>query len=104
MCDKAFLENNKTLKSVPDCCKSQEICNKTADYYSHALEFVPECFMTQRMCDTAVNTYPSTIKFLPECFMSSECVIKQLMDVFFCLFFILFLINIKLKNQYKLKI
>ena len=37
MCDKAFLANNKTLKSIPDCCKSQEICNKAVDYYSHAL-------------------------------------------------------------------
>ena len=103
MCGKAFLENSETLKSVPDCCKSHKICKKAFDYYSHALEFIPGCFMTQRMCDTAVNTYPPTIKFLPECFISSECVIKQLMDVFL-LFFILFLINIKLKNQYKLKI
>ena len=54
MCDKANLENGRTLKSVPDYYKNQEMCNK-ADYNCcHALEFVPECFMTQKMCDKAV--------------------------------------------------
>ena len=37
MCDEAILENGRTLKSVPDCYKNQEILDK------------------------AVNTYPSTI-------------------------------------------
>ena len=31
MCDKAILENGGTLKSVPDCCKYQEMCNKALD-------------------------------------------------------------------------
>ena len=46
MCDKAILENTKTLKSVPDCYKNQEMCNKALDSCSHALEFVPECYRT----------------------------------------------------------
>ena len=45
-----------TLKSVPDYCKNQEMCNKTFDNYSHPLEFVPECFMTQKMCNKAFDT------------------------------------------------
>ena len=36
-------ENGGTLKSVPDCCKNQEIRNKGVDNYPYALEFVPEC-------------------------------------------------------------
>ena len=36
---KAILENSGTLKSVPDCCKNQEMCNR-------ALEFVPDCHVT----------------------------------------------------------
>ena len=36
-------ENCGTLKSVPDCCKNQEIRNKGVDNYPYALEFVPEC-------------------------------------------------------------
>ena len=46
MCDKAILENGGTLKSVPDCYKNQEMCNKTVDNYPHALEFFRESFMT----------------------------------------------------------
>ena len=42
MCDKAILENGETLKSVPDCYKKQEICNKVVDNYSRILEFVSE--------------------------------------------------------------
>ena len=60
-CDKAILENDRTLKPVPDCYKNRKMCNK----YPHALEFVCLCHETQ-MCDKAVNTYPSTIKFVPE--------------------------------------
>ena len=40
MYDKAILENGGTLKSVPNCYKNHEMCNKAADSYSHALEFV----------------------------------------------------------------
>ena len=43
MCDKAILENCGKLKSVPDCYKSQEICNKAVENYPHVLEFVLEC-------------------------------------------------------------
>ena len=31
------------------------MCNKAVDNYPHALEFVPECYKTQKMCDKAVN-------------------------------------------------
>ena len=43
MCGKAIVENGGTLKSVLDCYKNQEMCNKAIDNCSHALEFVPEC-------------------------------------------------------------
>ena len=37
MCDETILENGRTLKSVPDCYKNQEILDKTVDNYPHAL-------------------------------------------------------------------
>ena len=40
--------------SVPECCKTQEMCDKAANTYS-ATQFVPECYKTQEMCDKAVN-------------------------------------------------
>ena len=45
------------------------MCNKAVDNYP---QFVPECYKTQKMCDETVNTYPSTIKFVPKCFMPQE--------------------------------
>ena len=52
MCDK---ENAATIKSVPDCYKNQEMCNKAVVNYPHALEFVPECHKTQEMCNKSIN-------------------------------------------------
>ena len=43
MCDKAFLENGGTLKSVADCYKSQEMCHKAVHNYPQEKEFIPEC-------------------------------------------------------------
>ena len=48
MCDKAILENGATLKSVPDCYKNPETCNKAVDNYPQSLEFVSECYKTQK--------------------------------------------------------
>ena len=39
-------------------------CNKVVDNYPHALEFVPDCYKTQEMCNKAVNIYRSTTKFV----------------------------------------
>ena len=64
MCDKAFLEKGVTLKSVPDCYKNHEMCNKAVDNCPHALWFVPKCYITQKMCDKTVYTCPPTIKYV----------------------------------------
>ena len=40
MCDKVILENNGTLKSVPDCYKNKKMYNQAVNNYAHALEFV----------------------------------------------------------------
>ena len=53
MCHKAILENGRTLKSVSDCYKNQEMCNKAVDNYPYALEFLPECYKTKKLCDKA---------------------------------------------------
>ena len=51
MCDKAVLENGGTLESVPDQCKTQEMCDKAGDNYPHALELVIQCYKPKKMCD-----------------------------------------------------
>ena len=42
MFDKAILEKDGTLESVPACYKNQEMRNKPVDNYPHALKFVPD--------------------------------------------------------------
>ena len=66
MCDKAILENGRTLKSVPDSCKNKKISNKAGDNYFHALEFVSDCYKIQEKCNKAVNTsfsFCNTVRF-----------------------------------------
>ena len=36
MCDKAILESDGTLQSVPDCHESEEMSNKAVDNYPQA--------------------------------------------------------------------
>ena len=46
------------------------MCNIVADDNPNALEFVPECCKTQKMCDKAVVT--SSTKFVPQCYKTQE--------------------------------
>ena len=73
MYNKAILENDETLKSISDCYKTQEICDKAVDNYAHLLEFVPDCYKTRKMFNKAVNTFLlQSILFL----IAIRCVIK----------------------------
>ena len=60
--DKAILENDGTLQSVPDYYRNQYMCDKALDNYPHKFKFVPSCYITQKMCDKAVNTHHSRIQ------------------------------------------
>ena len=48
MGDKTILENNGTLKSVSDCYKNQEMCNKVADNYPQTLKFASKCYKNKK--------------------------------------------------------
>ena len=69
---KTILKNAGTLKSVSDCYKNQEMCNKAVDNYPYALEFLLECYKTKKLCDKAVDIHPSTKHFVPECYKTQE--------------------------------
>ena len=59
--------------------------NKAIGNCPHALEFVPECYKTQKMCDKAVDAYPSTIKFVPGCLITQGMSDKAGNKFFFCI-------------------
>ena len=90
MCNKAILENGRTLESVPDRYKTQEMCDKAVDNYADAFaliairlkicvikpsilillqsfsnSFVPECHKTQEMCDRVIYEDPFMLIYCP---------------------------------------
>ena len=66
------------MKSVPDCYKNQDMCNKPINNYCHALEFAPECYKTKKMCNKAVNVHPSPSSLFLNALRLKKYVIKQL--------------------------
>ena len=73
MCDKAILENGRTLKSVPDSCKNKKISNKAGDNCFHALEFVSDCYKSQEKCKKlSILLSPSAIQFVSKCYKTQE--------------------------------
>ena len=38
------------------------MCNKTVDKFPSEIQFVPECFKTQEICNKAFNTCPFVFK------------------------------------------
>ena len=75
MCDKAILENGRTIKFVPGCYKNQEMCDKAVDNYPHALEFVRKCYKAQEIC-------LATSKFVPDWSVTSK-IIQILLTAFY---------------------
>ena len=75
MFDQAILENGITLKSVPNCYKNYEMCNKAVNNYPQLLEFLPECYKTQKMVNLLIlillqlNIFLNTIRL-------NKCVLK----------------------------
>ena len=55
---KAILENAGTSKYVSDYYKKPEMCNNAIEDYLHQLELVPQCYKTQKLCDKCVMLIP----------------------------------------------
>ena len=72
------------------------MCNQSVDHYVDALQYVPKSFKAQEMCDKAVDICLSVTQLVPECFKTQEMFDKLLTLVL--LYFILFLIDMKLKK------
>ena len=46
------------LEFVPDCYKTQKMCEETVEYVPEMLEFIPDQLKTQEICEKAVGNYP----------------------------------------------
>ena len=64
MCNQAV--KNYADTSVPNCHKTNKICNKSVDIYLSAIKFLPEGFETQEKCYKAVNACAFVFDSIPD--------------------------------------
>ena len=43
---------------MPECYKTQKMCNKAVDTYTSAIQFVSNQYKTLKVCDKATDTCP----------------------------------------------
>ena len=70
MCIEAVQTEPGFLTLVPDCFKTQEMCNKVARIMPCMLlfVFVPDRLKTQEMCHEIVYTMPKAFRSIPDHF------------------------------------
>ena len=109
MCVRAVNACSFVFDSVPKRYKTQEVCGKAVDNYSHALNLFLIDKKTQKICEEAVddhlstiqflpsttqflpeavNNYPSTILFVPECYKTQGKCNKAVNTCFFLFDFV----------------
>ena len=66
-------------KFIPDCFKTQEMCDKAVDEFPGCFRSVPDKFKTQKMCEKAFDEYPEldgredmSLYFIPNKFKTQE--------------------------------
>ena len=77
MCDKAVDKHPWCFKSVPDKFKTQKMCEKAFDpeideREDMSLCFIPNKFKTQEICEKAVDKYPQDFQYVPDYFKTQE--------------------------------
>ena len=100
MCDKAVDTHSSTIKFVPECLmtqemcdevvnfffvfdsipdwhKSQEMCNRVVSENLFLIVYCPDEYVTPEMCDEAVDDSLATLKHIPDWFVTSK-IIKKL--------------------------
>ena len=64
------------IDSIPDQCKTQEICGIVVSLYPFLIVYFPDKYKTQRMYDEVVDDTLAELKLVPDCFFKSE-IIKE---------------------------
>ena len=57
---------------VPDCFKTEEVCNKAVCMDPYGLEFIPGHLKMQEMCDEALHREPYTLRYVPDHLKTQE--------------------------------
>ena len=71
MCDKVF-DRYFVFDSVPDQCKTQEMCNKISSEDPFQLRYCHDTHKTQEMCNKVDGDFLPALKFVPDWFVTSK--------------------------------
>ena len=72
MCNKIMRTMPDVLHRIPDRFKTQEMCIKAVEKGPWQLKDVPDHFKTQEMCDKAVRDYLFSLQFVSDWFVTYE--------------------------------
>ena len=62
--------------SIPDQCKTQEICDIVTFLYPFLIVYCPDKYKTQGMCDQVVDDSLAVLKLLPDRLVASKMIKK----------------------------
>ena len=66
ICDKAVDRHPSTIKFVPECYKNQQMCYKAVNRCFFVFDSIPDQYKTQEICDIVVSLYPFLIVYCPD--------------------------------------
>ena len=74
MCNKAVNRCFFVFNSIPDQQKTQKICDRVVSEDPFLKMYVPDQYKTQQMCDEAVDDFLAPWKFVPNWFVASKMI------------------------------
>ena len=72
MCDKAVDTYPSTIKFVPECCKTQEMCNRAAYRCFFVFHSIHDKYKSQEICNLPVSLYPPFMVYCPYKYITRE--------------------------------
>ena len=72
MCNKKILPDGCAFFLIPDCFKTQEMCDEAKARSPHMLRHVPDLFKAQEMCDKANEKNPQGLEDVSDHFKAEN--------------------------------
>ena len=72
MCNEAVKKNPWLLEFVPDHVRTQEVCSKVVRLDPWLLKIIPDHLETQETCDKAVTRNPYMLQYVPDWLVTQQ--------------------------------
>ena len=88
MCNGLVEDQASLLGRVPDCLKTQKMCDKAMCQELYMLWHVPDHFKTHEMCEKAFEKNLRPLKYVPDWFVTDQKIYKVIKYITgrYCLF------------------